>query len=140
MEATRTATYTGKPAVLTQKDGETRAQVLGVILAKESRTLDRLTGKSSVRMITPEGWLAEGEDLLYEAPQDVYILQGTPLKLTTRDADKCTIQTGNYMRYDGAVNAAEFPRAENPGGAPSESGRPCPPGMPPARPASPAKK
>jgi lipopolysaccharide export system protein LptA len=141
VDATRTATYVGDPAVLTSADGETRAKKLVLELAAESKSLRQMTGTTNVRMTLVEGRLAESESLLYDAVKDVYILQGKPLSLFTRDSDgRCTVQTASYTKFDGAVGAPESPGPQNPDGTASNSGQACPPGMPPARPAAPAKK
>jgi lipopolysaccharide export system protein LptA len=133
-DATRTATYTGAPAVLTDANGETRANTLVLTLAAASRTLETLHGIASVTMIRNEGRQATADDLLYEAAKDVYILQGKPLTLFTRDTDgSCSVQTGRYARHDGAAGAPTLPVEQNPGGVPAVTHQPCPPGMPPAR-------
>lgn len=141
VDARRTATYQGAPAVLTSEDGNTSAQRIVLQLASDSRTLRQLTATTSARMILTEGRLVEAAAVLYDAVKDLYTLEGKPLRLFARNTDgRCMVYEGSYATYNPALGAPDFPPAMNPNTTPSQSGQPCPKEMPPPRPAAPAKK
>jgi hypothetical protein len=141
VDGRRTATYQGKPAVLTSENGETSANRIVLQLASESRTLRQLTATNGTRMILNEGRLVEAASVLYDAAKDLYTLEGKPLRLFARNSDgRCMIYEGSYATYSPALGAPDFPPAMNPNTTPSQSGQPCPKDVPPLKPAAPAKK
>jgi lipopolysaccharide export system protein LptA len=141
VDARRTATYQGAPAVLSGADGETRANRIVLQLANESRTLTNLTATTNARMLLAEGRMVEAASVLYDAIKDLYTLEGRPLRLFARSSDgRCTIYEGSFATYSPAQGAPEFPLAMNPTTAPSKTGQPCPAAVPPVRPAAPATK
>lgn len=135
VEAERTASYTGNPAVLTGDDGQTSAKKLVMTLAKDSREMQRLFAEGDVYSTFSAGREARGATLLYEAASDTYTLQGGPptpwpLTLLTRESDgTCSRQDGNFVRFAGETGAPDFPRDRNPGGAPLTTKLVCPPGL-----------
>jgi hypothetical protein len=141
VDVRRTATYQGAPAVLTSEDGETSASRIVLQLATESRTLRQLTATTNARMVLSEGRMVEAASVLYDAIKDLYTLEGKPLRLFARNNDgRCTIYEGWFATYSPALGAPELPPAMNPNNAPSNTGQPCPSGVPPAKPAAPPKK
>jgi lipopolysaccharide export system protein LptA len=130
-EKQRTARYTGSVR-LRSADGETTADAMDLILAKDARTLDRLEATGSVHAVLEGGREARGDRLVYEAAEDLYQLWGKPLSLLNRETDgTCYTQEGNVARFRGELGAPDFPAAENADGGAPRRAVPCP--APPAR-------
>jgi lipopolysaccharide export system protein LptA len=126
-EKTRTAKYTGG-ASLENADGTTTAEAMDLVLAKESRSLDRLEATGRVHSVLQKGDReARGDRLVYQAQADLYQLWGKPLTLVNRETDgTCYAQEGTMARFEGELGAPDFPADQNAaGGAPRRS-IPCP--------------
>lgn len=115
----RTATYTGRPVVLTAPDAVTRAQTMVLTLAAEGRTLERLDARSDVHATMPKGREALADSLLYEAGLDRYTLRGSRgrnlvLRVEGDKPGACSESRG-LMVYVTGGEPPVFPPAENPG-------------------------
>ena len=126
-EKARTARYTGNVS-LENQDGRTTADAMDLVLAKESRSLDRLEATVRVHSVLQKGDReARGDRLVYESVEDLYQLWGKPLTLINKETDgTCYAQDGTMARFKGELGAPDFPADQNAaGGAPRRS-VPCP--------------
>lgn len=123
-DATRAATYTGKPAVLDGPDSKTQGDTVVLTLEPDSQQLRSLLVTKNMQATLPNDRQASGDSLLYEASKGQYTLKGLPLRLRVREADgTCSETTGASAHFDRTTSAPEWLGAENPGGV--VSGQSC---------------
>ncbi|MEO7191538.1 MAG: LptA/OstA family protein [Vicinamibacterales bacterium] len=133
-ESERRAVYRGVPARLTTTppkatvaDGDTTAKTIVLILAKESRSVERLDAQVDVYSKMKEGREAVADTLVYESGSGRYTLTGKagrPVRVRSRDKNgKCSETIGRYGYFVSGQEVPSFPAEENPGGF--SSGLPC---------------
>jgi lipopolysaccharide export system protein LptA len=118
-DADRHATYTGdadSPATAQGPDGTIYATRIDLYLAKEQRSLDRMTAKTSVYAQFEGQREAKGDGLTYDAATEKYVLTGvgSPASLKAREGDakdttNCTLFRGaalTFMRSGGLTGTA----------------------------------
>jgi lipopolysaccharide export system protein LptA len=100
-DAKRVATFTGKPAKLTRAEGTTEAGEIVIELAQAARTVQRFVATGQV--YSEEGKRsAVGEQLVYEAAAERYVLTGSPAKVKTPKDDPkagCSIAIGRTLEF-----------------------------------------
>jgi lipopolysaccharide export system protein LptA len=110
-ETDRTATYTGNPVTLDTDQGQTVAKTVTLVLAAESRSVERLVADGDVFSRLGGGDEAAGAHLVYEATTDRYTLQGMPARVKRPETDRpgCTKAVGStlvFTRTSGTVQGS----------------------------------
>ena len=114
-DAERIATYLGAPATLKSADSTTTAPHIDVIFNEEGNAVDRLNATSGAYAQLEGGREAVGQQLVYTAATETYILTGskaTPARVKLPNSDKsgCTKSTGEKLTFTKQSGSADGAR------------------------------
>jgi lipopolysaccharide export system protein LptA len=121
-DAARTAVYEGSTVYLNSADGDVEARQMTFQLAAASRTLEEMHAERDVYALLSGGYEAVGEDLVFHADKDVYILIGTTgrnarLKSPANKTDspattapQCTLSESMQINLNRRTSEVEQPR------------------------------
>jgi lipopolysaccharide export system protein LptA len=121
-DAKRTAHYVGstEAAELKGPDGTTTARLIDVVLAQESRSVDRLEADGTVHLTSETKREGRGDHLTYEATADQYHLTGTPAvavlpqsKASPSQTQQCTQYSAKDLTFAGNGFAAASSGGDN---------------------------
>ncbi len=102
-DANRTAHYTGgaDAAELKGPDGTTTAKTIDVVLASESRTVQKMRADGDVHLTSDGGREARGEHLTYDAARDEYHLTGKQARAVLPQSGSSPGAQPQCMLYSG---------------------------------------
>lgn len=107
-DANRTAHYTGgsEAAELKGPDGTTTAKTIDVVLAAESRTVQKMKADGDVHLTSDGGREARGDHLTYDAARDEYHLTGKQARAVLPQSGsspgaqpQCMLYTGTDLTF-----------------------------------------
>jgi lipopolysaccharide export system protein LptA len=113
-DAKRTAKYDGDLVSMTSTDGTTEGKSIILTLAAEGRALEKLHAEGRVWSQMSGGYESVGTVLDYDAPTDIYVLDGKPAKVKAppqqKDGTSCPVTIGLKLelnRKTGAVRSLD---------------------------------
>jgi len=113
-DAKRTAKYDGDLVSMKSTDGNTEGKSITLTLAAEGRTLEKLHAEGMVWSQMSGGYESVGNTLDYDAPTDIYILDGKPGRVKAPPQQKndtnCPVTVGLRLelnRQTGAVRSLD---------------------------------
>jgi len=110
-DATRTARYQGSPVKMSSTDGETEGRQLTLVLAAESRTVERMLVDGDAFTKMADGLEAAGNSLEYSAATGVYTLRGKPARIRSAPSKEsnCLLSEALVLELNRSTRSVRTP-------------------------------
>jgi len=120
-DATRTARYQGSTVTMTSTDGETEGRELTMVLASESRTVERMLVNGAAYTKMSDGLEAAGDSLAYSAATGIYTLRGQPAQVKSAPSkdSTCLLSRARVLELNRSTGSVSTPVEAQ--GAPTQS-------------------